>query len=81
MAFYYVCPNAGINSPKFISSLLENLICLIVIIKQHHMQMPSFFLKLNLLSINSDSVFGFFWEAHERVLEIRCVCQVASRSY
>lgn len=59
MAFYYVCPNAGINSPKFISSLLENLICLIVIIKQHHMQMSSFFFKLNLLSINSDSVFGF----------------------
>jgi len=59
MAFYYVCSNAGIIFPKFISSLLENLICLIVIIEQHHMQMSSFFLKLNLLSIDSHTVFIF----------------------
>lgn len=59
MAFYYVCSNAGIIFPKFISSLLENLISLIVIIEQHHMQMSSFFLKLNLLSINTHTVFVF----------------------
>lgn len=62
MTFYYVWLDAGINSPKFISSLLENLICLIVIIKQHHMQMSPVFFRLNLLSISSDWVFVFWGE-------------------
>lgn len=76
IAFYYIWLNAGINSPKFISSLPENLICLIVIIKQHHMQMSPVFLKLNLFSISSDSVLVFLGggEACGWLLVERCVC-------
>lgn len=32
MAFHYDCPNVGVKSPNFISSLRKNLICLIVLI-------------------------------------------------